>query len=266
MNSIRSKDGTSLAFDRSGHGPALILVGGLFEQRALDTETAKLAALPTLAEHFTVVHYDRRGRGDSGNTLPFAVEREIEDIEALIDHVGGPAYVFGISSGAALAFEATLRLGSKVRKLALYEPPYNDDPDARRAWVAFSRDLGQALVLGQHTEAVGLFMKLLGVPDDHIVGMHAYPMWPMWEAVAPTMAYDVAALGPEAAVPTERAAGLTIPVLVLSGSESYPFMNTSADTLAGALPQSRHRVLNGQTHEVDVNVLAPVLIEFFNES
>lgn len=266
METIRSKDGTSLAFDRAGHGPTLILVGGMFEQRALDTETAKLAALPLLAEHFTVVHYDRRGRGDSANTLPFAVEREIEDVEALIDHVGGPAYLFGISSGAALAFEAALQLGKKVTKLALYEPPYNDDPDARRAWVAFSRELDQTLARGQHAEAVGLFMKLLGVPDDHIAGMHGYPMWPMWEAVAPTMAYDVAALGAEAAVPTRRSAGLTIPTLVLSGSESYPFMNTSAAALAAALPHGRHRVLDGQTHEVDVNVLAPILIEFFTES
>lgn len=266
METIQSKDGTRLAFDIAGHGPTLILVGGMFEQRALDTETAKLAALPLLAEHFTIVHYDRRGRGDSTDTLPFAVEREIEDIEILIDHVGGPAYVFGISSGAALAFEATLRLGSKVRKLALYEPPYNDDPDARHAWVAFSRELNETLARGQHAEAVGLFMKLLGVPDEHIAGMRAYPMWPMWESVAPSMAYDVAALGAEAAVPAKRAANLTIPTLLLSGGESYPFMSTTATTLASALPRGQHRILAGQTHEVDVNVLAPILIEFFKES
>lgn len=265
METIRSKDGTSLAFDTAGHGPTLILVGGMFEQRALDTETAKLAALPTLAEHFTLVHYDRHGRGESTNTLPFDLEREIEDIEALINHVGGPAFVFGISSGAALAFEAALKLGDRVSKLALYEPPYNDDPDARHTWVAFSRDLNQTLARGQHAEAVGLFMKLLGVPDEHIAGMHAYPMWPMWEAVAPTMAYDVAAMGAEAAVPASRATGLTIPTLVMSGSESYPFMSVSAAALAAALPAGRHRVLDGQTHEVDVNVLAPILIEFFKE-
>ena len=266
METIHSKDGTSIAFDRTGHGPTLILVGGMFEQRALDTETARLAALPALAEHFTIVHYDRRGRGDSANTLPFAVEREIEDVKTLIDHVGETAYVFGISSGAALAFEAALKLGGKVRKLALYEPPYNDDPDARHAWVTFSRELDETLARGQHAEAVGLFMKLLGVPAEHIAGMRAYPMWPMWEAVAPTMAYDVAALGAEAAVPAKRAAGLAIPTLVMSGSESYPFMSTSAATLASALPRGRHQVLDGQTHEVDVNVLAPILIEFFNES
>src|SRR5262245_11301200 len=127
MRTVTSKDGTTIAFDRSGTGPALILVGGALEQRAWDSETAKLAALPLLAQHFTVFHYDRRGRGDSTDTLPYAVEREIEDIEALIDEAGGSALVFGISSGAALAFEAALALGGKVKKLAIYEAPYNDD-------------------------------------------------------------------------------------------------------------------------------------------
>ena len=134
MRTVTSKDGTTIAFDQSGQGPALILVGGMFEQRAMDSETAKLAALPLMAEHFTMFHYDRRGRGDSTDTLPFAVEREIEDIEALIDEAGGSAFVFGISSGAALAMEAAIKLGNKVRKLAMYEAPYNDDETARQAW------------------------------------------------------------------------------------------------------------------------------------
>src|SRR5690348_1600559 len=114
MQTVTSNDGTTIAFDRAGAGPALILVGGMFEQRAMDSETARLAALPLLAQHFTVFHYDRRGRGDSTDTQPFAVAREIEDIEALIDTAGGSAFVFGISSGAALAFEAALALGVKV--------------------------------------------------------------------------------------------------------------------------------------------------------
>src|SRR5258706_14061586 len=128
MNKVQSADGTTIAFDQSGSGPALILVGGAFEQRALDTEAAKLAALPLLTQHFTVFHYDRRGRGDSTDTLPFAVAREIEDIEALINKAGGSAFLFGISSGAALAMEAASGLGNKVKKLAMYEAPYNSDP------------------------------------------------------------------------------------------------------------------------------------------
>src|SRR3954467_14777469 len=134
MQTITSKDGTTIAYDQSGIGPALILVGGAFEQRAMESDTSKLATYPLLNEHFTVVHYDRRGRGDSGDTLPYAVEREIEDIEALIDAAGGSAFVFGISSGAALVMEATLQLGGKVKKLAMYEAPYNSDAVARQAW------------------------------------------------------------------------------------------------------------------------------------
>src|SRR5215211_5370127 len=118
MQKVTSKDGTTIAFDRSGTGPALILVGGMFEQRAMDSETSQLAALPLLSQHFTVFHYDRRGRGDSTDTQPYAVEREIEDIEALINEAGGEAFVYGISSGAALAMEAAIELGGKVKKLA----------------------------------------------------------------------------------------------------------------------------------------------------
>ncbi len=263
MSTVTSRDGAVIAFDQTGRGPALLLIGGLFEQRALDTETAKLAALSLLAEHFTVIHYDRRGRGGSSDVLPFAVDREIDDIEALIDQAGGQAYMFGISSGAGLAFEAACRLGAKVRRLALYEPPYNDAPEARQAWRAYRRDLEATLAQGRHGDAVGLFMSLLGVPAEHIVGMREYPMWPLWEAVAPTMAYDAAAMGPEAAVPVERARHLMTPTLILTGSESYSFMTTSAEMLAGAMPRARHQVLQGQTHEVAVDVLAPVLIDFF---
>lgn len=262
MQTVTSKDGTIIAFDQVGQGPALILVGGMFEQRAMDSETAKLAAYPPLVEHFTVIHYDRRGRGDSTDTLPFAVEREIEDIAALIDHMGGLAYLFGISSGAALAFMAARGLGNKVPKLALYEPPYNDDTAARQAWQEFTKQLQAALAAGRSRAAVGLFMQLLGVPADHLPAMHQYPMWPMWEAIAPTIAYDAAAVGEEGSTPTAEAAQVTVPTLVMNGSESYPFMHLSALKLAHALPNGQHRTLQGQTHEVAPAALAPLLIDF----
>ena len=263
MKTVTSKDGTTIAFDQSGRGPALVLVGGMFEQRAMDSETARLAALPLLGQHFTVYHYDRRGRGDSTDTQPFAVEREIEDIAALIDAAGGSAYLFGISSGAALAMEAAVKLGAKVKKLAMYEAPYNDDAEGRRAWKEFRQQLADTLAAGRRAEAVGLFMTLLGVPADQLAGMREYPMWPMWEAIAPTIAYDAAALGEEAAVPTQRAARVAAPTLILDGGASYPFMHATAAALANAIPQAQHRTLEGQTHEVSVEVLAPVLIEFF---
>ena len=264
MRTVTSKDGTTIAFDQSGKGPALILVGGMFEQRAMDSETAQLAALPLLAQHFSVFHYDRRGRGDSTDTQPYAVEREIEDIEALINEAGGRAFVFGISSGAALAFEAALAVGGKVKKLALYEAPYNDD-DARQAWKEFRKQLKELLAAGRRGDAVALFMMLLGVPADQIDGMRQYPMWPMWEAVAPTIAYDAAALGEDASVPIERAASVGVPALIVDGGASYPFMHIAATALANAMPNAQHRTLEGQTHEVAAEALAPVLVEFFNK-
>jgi pimeloyl-ACP methyl ester carboxylesterase len=264
MSTVTSKDGTTIAFDQSGKGPALILVGGMFEQRAMDSETAKLAALPLLAQHFTVFHYDRRGRGGSSDTQPYAVEREIEDIEALIDKAGGAAFLFGISSGAALAFEAALALGGKVKLLAMYEPPYNDDKAARQAWRDFRKQLKEALAAGRRGDAVGLFMTLLGMPAEHLDGMRQQPMWPMWEAIAPTIAYDAAVLGEDASIPTERAASVAVPVLIMDGDASeWSFMHVTAVALAKAMPHAQHRTLEGQTHEVAVEVLAPVLVEFF---
>jgi pimeloyl-ACP methyl ester carboxylesterase len=264
MRTITSKDGTTIAYDQSGQGPALILVGGTFEHRAWESETAKLAALPLLSEHFTVIHYDRRGRGDSTNTQPYALEREIEDIEALIDEAGGSAYLFGISSGAALTLEAAIKLGGKVKKLAMYEPPYNDDKAARQAWVAYRRELTELLSAGRRGDAVARFMMLLGMPAEHVPEMRQDPMWPMFEAIAPTLAYDAAAMGEDGSVPTERAAGIAVPTLLMDGGASeWPFMHITAVALANAIPDAQHRTLEGQTHEVAPEAIGPVLVEFF---
>ena len=264
MGTVTSKDGTTIAFDQSGKGPALILVGGAFEQRAMDSATAQLAALPLLAQHFTVFHYDRRGRGDSTDTQPYAVEREIEDIEALINEAGGEAFVFGISSGAALAFEAALALGGKAKRFAIYEPPYNDDDTARQAWMDYRKQLKELLAADRRGDSVALFMMLLGMPADQVPGMRQHPMWSMFEAVAPTLAYDAAVLGEDASVPTERAASLAVPALIMDGGASeWPFMHITAVALANAIPNSQHRTLEGQMHEVAAEALAPVLVEFF---
>ena len=264
MSTVTSKDGTLIAFDQTGKGPALILVGGAFEQRAMDSATAQLAAFPLLAEHFTVIHYDRRGRGDSTDRQPYALEREIEDIEALIDTAGEPAFIFGISSGAGLAFEAALGLRGKVKKLAMYEPPYNDDEDARQAWVNFRKELRELLAADHRADAVVLFMMLLGMPSEHVPGMRQSPVWPVLEAVAPTLAYEGAAMGDDASVPTGRAATLTTPALIMDGGETeWPFMHVTALALAEAIPKAQHRTLEGQSHEVAAEALAPVLVEFF---
>jgi pimeloyl-ACP methyl ester carboxylesterase len=265
MNQVQSADGTNIVFDQSGKGPALILVGGAFEQRAMDSETAHLASFPLLTQHFTLFHYDRRGRGDSTDTQPYALEREIEDIESLINLAGGSAFLSGISSGAALALEAALKLGSKVKKLAIYEAPYNDDAAARHAWINYRKQLKEVLAAGRRGDAVGLFMMLLGMPAEHLDGMRHHPMWPMFEAVAPTLAYDAAAMGEDGSVPTERAAHLGVPALIMDGGATeFPFMHITALTLAKVVPNAQHRTLEGQTHEVTAEALAPVLVEFFS--
>jgi pimeloyl-ACP methyl ester carboxylesterase len=263
MDKVTSSDGTHIAFDRLGEGPPIILVGGTLEQRAMDSETSRLAALPLLAQHFTVFHYDRRGRGDSTDTQPYDVEREIEDIEALIDEAGGSAFLSGISAGAALAFEAALALEGKVKKLAMYDAPYNDDAAARQATRDFRKRLTQAIAEGRRGDAVGLFMMLVGLPPEDVEGMREHPMWPMWEAVAPTIAYEVAVVGEDASVPTERAANLAVPALIMEGGASGPAMHITATALANAIPDAQHRTLEGQTHEVAPEALAPVLVEFF---
>ncbi len=262
MKTVTSKDGTIIAYDQSGQGPAVIFVDGALQYRAFDQGMAPLADL--LAQHFTVIHYDRRGRGDSTDTKPFALQREIEDIEALIDAAGGSAYLYGISSGAALAFEAALTLGNKVKKLAMYEAPYSDDDASRQRWKEYRKKLSELVAQGRGGDAVGLFMMLVGASAEDVEGMHQHPMWPLWESVGLTLPYDAAALGEEAMVPTERASKLRVPTLVMNGSGSeWSFMQITAVALANAIPNAQHRVLEGQTHDVAAEALAPVLIEFF---
>ena len=263
MKKVISKDGTTIAFDRSGKGPALILVGGTLEQRSMETDTAKLAALPLLAQHFTIFHYDRRGRGDSTDTQPYAVEREIEDLEALIDEAGGSAFVSGISSGAALAMEAAIKLGDKIKKLAMYEAPYSDDPAYRQAAKEFKRQLKEALTQGRRGDVVGLFIMFLGGTADQLDGIRQLPMWPMWEAIAPTIAYEMEIVGEDASVPIQKAARVAAPTLVMAGAKSEPSAHITAKALAKAMLHAKYRALEGQGHEVAPEGLAPVLIEFF---
>jgi pimeloyl-ACP methyl ester carboxylesterase len=261
MKTVTSKDGTIIAFDQWGQGPVVIFVDGALQYRAFDQGMVQLAEL--LAPHFTVIHYDRRGRGDSGDTQPYDIHREIEDIEALIDEVGGSASLYGISSGAALALEATLQLGDKVKKLAMYEAPYNDEAAARQGWRKYRQDLKEIVDAGRAGDAVGRFMMLVGMPADQVEGMHQHPLWPLWEAVGLTLEYDAAATGEDGSIPLNRAAKINAPTLVMNGSESFPFMSITAQTLADAIPNAQHRTLEGQTHEVESAALAPVLIEFF---
>ena len=259
MFTVISKDGTEIAYDKVGQGPAVILVDGALAVRASGTSLAEL-----LAPNFTVYYYDRRGRGDSTDTKPYSLEKEIEDIEALIGVAGAPIYLYGSSSGGALALETAIRLGDKIKKLAVYEVPYDSSEAGVKAWRAYSAKLSELLAADRRGDAVSLFMKFVGVPDEALESMRHAPTWQSMEALAPTLAYDGAVVGEDRIVPTERAALITAQTLVMDGSMSYepmPFMRATAKALAKAIPNARHQVLEGQQHDVDPNVLAPVLKE-----
>lgn len=255
---VISRDGTPIAFEQSGQGPALILVAGALNTRA---DWSSLAA--HLAPHFRVYAYDRRGRGESGDRAPYAVEREVEDIEALINAAGGAASVFGHSSGAALALEAAVLLGTRINKLAIYEAPYNDEPGARRAWAIYIERLTEALTAGRRGDALALFLQYLGMSDEQLAAMRHSPAWPPLEALAPTLAYDhTAVLGSDPSVPVARAACVQVPALIMNGEASYPFMYETARTLSAAMPRAQLATLARQGHGPAAAVLAPVLQAF----
>jgi pimeloyl-ACP methyl ester carboxylesterase len=260
QNKVTSKDGTIIAFDKSGEGQVIIIVDGTLQYRAIHQKIVQLAEL--LGQHFTVLNYDRRGRGESTDTQPYAVEREIEDIEALINKVGRSAFLFGISSGAALAMEATIKLDEKIKKLAIYEPPYNDDKAAHQAWKQYRKQTRELLAEGRLDDAVELFMKLIGM-NALLERMRQHPFWPMIKAIAPTLAYDAAVLGEDRSLPIELASKVNVPTLVMDGIASFPFLHDTTKMLAKIIPNAQHLTLEGQTHDVDPVVLAPVLVEFF---
>ena len=257
MTTLSSHDRTRIAFDKRGKGPALILVDGALTVHSSGSGS-ELARL--LAPHFTVYGFDRRGRGKSGDTLPYAVDREIDDIEALIERAGGPVFLYGHSSGGPLAMRAAIRLGGKVSKIAMYEPPYNNDPGAQQSWSRYLGQLKQALAEGRQGDAVALFMRLAGTPADQVARLRRAPSWPGTEAVAPTLAYDHAAiLGEPWSVPTDLAARVAMPALVMAGDAGLPFMPDAARVLSRAMPRGQLRMLPGQTHEVNPGVLAPAI-------
>jgi pimeloyl-ACP methyl ester carboxylesterase len=262
MEKVQSSDGTAIAFDRSGDGPPVILVPGLFQHRAIDPGTAELAAL--LAPRFTVFHYDRRGRGDSADTAPYAVEREVEDLGALIDAAGGAAALYGMSSGGALALEAAAR-GLAVTRLAVYEPPFTDNDGNIEPSEELAAGIAELVEAGRPGDAVALFMTASGVPAEAVAQMRQAPFWAGLESVAHTMPYDMTLMG-DAALLSERASTITVPTLVLDGGASEPWGRRSADAVAAAVPGAERATLEGQTHEVAAEPLAPVLAEFFSRA
>ena len=262
MNKVLSKDGTTIAFDWSGKGPPVILVDGALCYRA-SGPMGPLAAL--LAEKFTVFTYDRRGRGESGNTMPYAVEREVEDIEALIKEAGGSAYVYGISSGAALALEAANH-GLPIKKLALYEAPFIVDDSRPPIAPDFVAQLNALISADRRGDAVKLFMKLVGVPGIFIAIMRFMPAWKKLKGIAHTLPYDITIVQDNqrgTPLPDKRWVSVKAPTLVVDGGKSPAWMRNGMRALAAVLPNAKLRTLEGQTHMVKPKALAPVLMEFF---
>jgi len=257
MAEVTSVDGTRIGYERTGDGPALVLVDGALCFRAFGP-MPPLAQV--LAPDFTVYTYDRRGRGESGDTAPYAVAREVEDLAAVIRAAGGSASVYGISSGAALAMEAAAG-GVPIRKLALYEPPYTAEGGDTGPVAESNRRLNELLAAGRRGDAVEFFMTGVGAPAEAIAGMRRSPMWPVFEGVAPTIAYDFAILG-DGTVPRERAARVAVPTLVADGGASPDFLRRPTKALADAIPGAHYQTLDGQTHEVSPEVIGAVLTEF----
>jgi pimeloyl-ACP methyl ester carboxylesterase len=256
MRKIISKDGTKIAYDKQGEGPVLILVLGALNKRGSGKKLTKL-----LASHFTVISYDRRGRGGSTDTLPYRIEKEIDDLNALIDELGGSAYLYGHSSGSVLALLTAEKHGKKIKGLALYEVPYNDDPEAQKVSEEYREKLKQLLADGKRGDAVALFVKSVGVTDKQVAAMQRLPLWKSLTAMAPTLEYDTVELMEK--YPTINAKDITIPSLVMYGAASPAFMGDTATKLSRVMPNAKLQPLENQTHDVKSDVLAPILIKFF---
>jgi pimeloyl-ACP methyl ester carboxylesterase len=257
MRTVTSKDGTPIAFDQVGEGPPIILVVGAFNERSTG---APLAA--TLSQHFTVFNYDRRGRGASGDTTPYATLREIEDLDALITEAGRAASVFGYSSGAILALMAAAR-GLPITKLACYDPPFLIDAKTTQRFKELVGQLAELIASDQRGEAVELFQRsALGMPAHVVAQLRQAPFWPALEAIAHTLVYESTLLGdmPELA---ERMASITVPTLVISSGEFQARILQAARAVADALPTASYRFLSGLAHDLIPEVLAPVLEAFF---
>jgi pimeloyl-ACP methyl ester carboxylesterase len=259
-----SRDGTRIAYDELGEGSPVVLVGGAFNTRTFGPNGG---LVPLLAERFTVINYDRRGRGDSTDTTPYAVEREIEDLEALIEVVGGSAHVFGISSGAALALEAANR-GLAIDKLALYEAPFIVDDSRAPVPDDYLPKLQGMVATDRRSDAIRLFMRQgVGVPAVFVAMMRIMPAWSKLKAVAPTIIYDAAIVNDYRKgepLPSDRWTSVTMPTLVAAGGKSPEWMRNAMRELADVL-NAEHRTLEGQTHIVKPEALAPVLVDFFQD-
>jgi len=258
MATVTSKDGTQIAWEKQGSGLPLILVDGALCSRAFGP-MPKLA--PLLAQHFTVYIYDRRGRNESGDTAPYAPEREVEDLEAVLKEAGGSAYVYGISSGAGLSLRAAAS-GLDITRLALYEPPFEVPGEQNGAPKDMLQQLQTRVAENRRGDTVKYFMKIVGVPKFGIFMMSLFPIFKKLKAVAHTLPYDIQIMD-GFKIPEERAKVVKVPTLVAAGTKTSKPIKRSAKYLSERISGSELKMLEGQTHDVSEKAIAPVLIEFF---
>jgi pimeloyl-ACP methyl ester carboxylesterase len=262
MKKILSKDGTPIAVEQAGTGPALVLVDGALCHRRMGPSEQLAKAL---APYFSVFTYDRRGRGDSGNTAPYAIARECEDLEAVIQAAGGSASVYGISSGAALALE-TANGSRAIAKLAMFEAPFFVDDTRAPIPADFVEKLHEAVQSNRRGDAVRSFLKLVGVPAVFVMMMRFMPAWAKLKAVAHTLPYDITIVRDYEKgqpLPTAKWTGVVAPTLVMDGGKSPAWMRNAMRQLAGVLPNASYRTLPGQTHMVQANAHVQPLLDFF---
>lgn len=255
MNTVTSKDGTTLAYECTGSGPSLIFIdpaGGYHGWRPMD------GLIPMLSSHFAVTTYDRRGRGHSTEVQPYTVERELEDLQAIIDATDEPAFLFGFSSGAVLSLLAAAR-GLPVRKVVALEPPLERYEELAPP-SELELEVAELIAKGQRREAHTHFTRALGVPDEIVEELNSILDWPQIEALAHTIVYDLTITR---SLPTPELSGIRTPALIINSTVTGEFMHHWTEDTADALPNGVHLTLDGEWHDVPHEILAPVMIAFF---
>jgi len=250
-----SKDTTTIAVDRSGDGPAVVIVGGVLGDRSQQAPVADL-----LSDRFTVSNYDRRGHGESAITGPYSVKREAEDLAAVIEDAGGSAAVYATSGCSVIALQAAAD-GAPITRLALWEPPFIVDDSRPPVAADYLQQLEALLAQDRRGDMVALFMtEAVGMPVALVEQMRQAPFWGAQEEYAHTLVYNAAMMS-DFGIPA-TAADANVPTLVLDGGTT-PWLTSAADALAGVLPDGRRRTLAGQQHNVESTPIAPALAEFF---
>jgi pimeloyl-ACP methyl ester carboxylesterase len=258
---VTSADGTQIAVETAGRGRPVVLIGGAFNDRATMAGLAQ-----ELSAYYQAVAYDRRGRGDSGDESgDYSADREMEDLRAVIGHVGGSAWLFGHSSGAVLALEAASR-GLPAAKVAAYETPFIPEGSRPRPASDVTERLVRLVQAGDTGGATALFQtEMIGLPAEMVEGMRHSDMWGYLTGLAHSLPYDCALFEPGCPVPSARLAGIRVPTLAIAGSDTFPWLAAATRQVAGAIPGARFESLDGQDHGVlrQPQALVPCLREFF---